>query len=281
MIITAFMEKTKISLHSTGYCEGDNRIVHAGEQSFRLKFQAVWALIEHPVLGRILFDTGYSKRFAESTRSFPYSLYALATPVYFKEENSCINQLRRLDLDSASVDHLVISHFHADHIGGLKDFKDIPLWCSKKGMEHFLNTPKLLGLCKGYLKSLVPDDLASVANFPEEKLKPCKIGPFDAWAWSADVWFVSLPGHCRGQLGLFLKNTNLGDVFLAADASWSSKAFRERIYPSRIVSVFVDNYRELKETVDKLHAFYLENKEVLIVPTHCAEIANIFLSDGV
>ena len=275
------MEKTKISLYSTGYCEGNNRIVHAGERSATLKFHAVWALIEHPVLGLIVFDTGYSKRFEESTRTYPERLYSLATPVYFKEEDACVNQLRRLGIAPDAVNHLVISHFHADHIGGLKDFRGIPLWCSRQGMDHFLDTTKLNGLRKGYLKSLVPENIGSHTNFPEECLPHCKIGPFDAWAWCADVWFVALPGHCRGQVGLFLKNTNLGDVLLAADASWSSRAFRECIYPSRIVSVFVDSYRELRGTLDKLHSFHLANKEVLIVPTHCAEIAENYVSNEI
>jgi len=93
--------------------------------------------------------------------------------------------------------------------------------------------------------------------------------------WHDDIFFVDLPGHFRGQIGLFLKNTNHGDILLCADAVWSMRSIRDQIYPSRLVSLISDNYREMKRTIDKLHNFHNEWPEIIIIPTHCDEAMNL------
>lgn len=269
-------KRIHIDFFTTGYCTAKNSHVHKGEKPFITKFEALCALIDHPSLGKILFDTGYSNRFFDVTKKYPYRLYALATPVFHFEKQSCVNQLQQLGVKTEDIAHVVVSHFHADHICGLSDFHKNNFWCSEIGLNHFKSKNALAGVSAGYLKPLLPDKFC--AQHPEKELRKITLGKFNAWQWKEDILFVDLPGHCRGQIGLFLRNTNLGDVFLVADAAWSSRAFKERIYPSRIVSFFVDNYKTLTQTIDNLHSFHTDNLDVKIIPTHCNEVAKTLIA---
>jgi glyoxylase-like metal-dependent hydrolase (beta-lactamase superfamily II) len=169
----------------------------------------------------------------------------------------------------------VISHFHADHIAGLKDFPSSKIWCSRKSLAYALSRNKFNAVFKGILKPLIPDNILNQAMYPEDRLSISAQSNLIAWKWSEDLYFVDLPGHYRGQLGLYLKNTNIGDLLLCADAVWSVKAIREKIYPSRLVSLIIDDFSQLSRTIDDLYNFQKENPEVRILPTHCDETLKV------
>jgi len=266
--------KTKIQFFSSGYCTGNRKHIHKGEHSEKLIFHALWALIEHSELGYIVFDTGYTSRFYDVTKKFPYKLYKWATPVYHEEKQSCKNTLLSKGIRPADIDHVVISHFHADHIGGIRDFPNAKKWFKNSAIKHFQNKNNWSGIVKAYIKPLVPKDISGY--YPEDSFPEADWNGFKIWKWKEDISFVDLPGHSRGQIGLFIKDTNLGDVFLLADASWSLHSIREKVYPSQIVKIFVDDYDETTKTINKLHDLYERCPDILLVPSHCSEIAERF-----
>lgn len=264
-------DRIHIELYSSGYCLAKNCYVIPGDSSEKIPFHAVWALISHPFLGKILFDTGYSNRFYSATRHFPHRMYRWITPVFHRQEASCLSQLLRKKLSPEDIDHIVVSHFHADHIGGLNDFPEAKIWCSRDGMNYVMNRSSFSSFLHGVLKSMIPGDLPGRAAFPEDLPKKTEASGLVMWRWHDGIYFVSLPGHFRGQMGLFIKQTNLGDVLLCADAAWTHRAITRKIYPSRVVSLISDNYHTLVTTMDKLHVFGREHPDVRILPTHCYE----------
>jgi glyoxylase-like metal-dependent hydrolase (beta-lactamase superfamily II) len=268
-------ENINIKLYSSGYCTASKKHIFPDELSERIAFHATWALIDHPLLGKILFDTGYSYRFYESTRSLPNRIYRWITPVFHKNEESCLNKLLEMKINPGDIRNIVISHFHADHTGGLKDFPQAKIWCSEKGLDYALKKNRFNAAFKGILKAQIPDDIRSLAFFPEEEFPKSSISGLIVWKWKDDIYFIDLPGHARGQLGLYLKDTNYGDLLLCADAAWSVKAINEKIYPSRMVSLISDNYSELTQTIDNLHYFHSNNPDIKILPSHCDETMHL------
>lgn len=264
-------DRIHIALFSSGYCLAKKCYVFPGDSSEKMPFHAVWALITHPILGKILFDTGYSTRFYSATKYFPNRMYRWITPVFHQEETSCLNQLLRMKISPEEINHVVISHFHADHIGGLHDFPGAIIWCSRNGMKHVKNKSNFSSVMHGVLKSMIPGNLLEKAVFPEDLPGKTDVSGLTMWKWHDDIYFVDLPGHFRGQVGLFVKRTNMGDLLLCADAAWSFQSIKRKIYPSKLVSLISDNYHILTQTMDKLHAFNRENPEVRILPTHCYE----------
>jgi glyoxylase-like metal-dependent hydrolase (beta-lactamase superfamily II) len=264
-------DHTYIALFSSGYCTAKKYYVIPGDPSETIPFHATWAYIDHPVLGKTLFDTGYSSRFYHATKTFPNRIYRFVTPVFHQDRMSCLNQLPANKIDPDSIQNIVISHFHADHIGGLMDFPKATYWCSRAALDFVSARNKYTAVFYGLLKSMIPEDLSIRTTFPEDLPGKTVISGLTMWPWHDDFYFVNLPGHFRGQLGVYLKHTNIGDVLLCADAAWSSQSIIQRIYPSRMVSLISDDYSVLKQTIDYLHQFHKDYPEVLILPSHCQE----------
>ena len=93
-----------------------------------VRFPSGFAFLHHASEGAVLFDTGYSARFHSETRGFPGSLYAHMTPVHLEDAETAQSQLAAAGISASDVRHVVLSHFHADHIAGLRDFPAARVW---------------------------------------------------------------------------------------------------------------------------------------------------------
>ena len=99
----------------------------------------------------VLFDTGYSDHFRAETKSFPNALYARLMPPRFDGADRACDQLRRFGIDPADVRAIVVSHFHADHIAGLRDFPKARILCAGDGYQAIRTARGLGGLMGGLL----------------------------------------------------------------------------------------------------------------------------------
>ena len=93
-----------------------------GGQRRRFDCHALVALLCHPRHGWLLWDTGYAPRLLDATRHLPFALYRRATPLHLHPELAVAAQLGRWGLVPGEISRVVLSHFHADHIAGLRDF---------------------------------------------------------------------------------------------------------------------------------------------------------------
>jgi glyoxylase-like metal-dependent hydrolase (beta-lactamase superfamily II) len=84
---------------------------------------------------------------------------------------------------------------------------------------------------------------------------------------------VPLPGHARGQVGLYAETVR-GPVLFAADGCWWSQSYRDNRPPHHLpMHLFFDDAAKTLETLRLLHSFSKAHPNVWIVPTHCPEIA--------
>ncbi|MEC8460099.1 MAG: MBL fold metallo-hydrolase, partial [Bacteroidota bacterium] len=199
-----------VSIRTAGHCFAYAHHVIKGEKKRKIRFEATWAIIKHPSRGTVLFDTGYTKRFHTATKYFPNSIYAMITKVEIDS-----NQEAKMQINPNEVNHVILSHLHADHVGGLKDFPNATCWTSEKCLDHFQKTPKWRGFAKGLLHEL----------FPENWIKNCKT--FESCNSKIDeilgkgydlfgdhsIVLYPLPGHAAGQYGALVQTKNI-PVFL-------------------------------------------------------------------
>ena len=107
------MTQVQLTIRSSGHCFAEGHHVMKGAPKTPVRFEAIWAEIDHPTQGKILYDTGYTWRFLDATKRFPQRIYAELTKVSILPEEEAHRQV-----DPSQVKHLICSHIHADHVGG-------------------------------------------------------------------------------------------------------------------------------------------------------------------
>ncbi len=268
------MDSDHCRLHvlDTGYCWASEHHIRSGAPRRRVRCHALVALYHHPTEGWILFDTGYAPRFLEVTRRFPQSLYRRVLPVEIPSESSVVRQLPGLGLQVSDIRHVIVSHFHGDHVAGLLDFPEATIVCARSAYEHLRGRRGVRALAKAYLPDLVPADLPQradwIADFPDDHLPG--IGATRDLFGDGLLRIVSLPGHSRGQIGAVVR-VEESTFFLVADGCWQRDAYRLRQPPHWLTHLFVDNVDAMHRTLTGIGEFHRACPRTVIVPTHCPE----------
>jgi glyoxylase-like metal-dependent hydrolase (beta-lactamase superfamily II) len=260
-------------LLDTGYCVVAECDVLRGASRQKVECHALVALIEHPTAGWLLWDTGYAPHMLAATSRWPYRLYRLATPLHMRPELAVAAQLGRFGLKPGDIGRVIVSHFHADHIAGLRDFPEAALVAHARAYADVAQRSGLRALQRGFIPELLPPDFARRAELlPSFSGPPLPaLGPTHDLLGDGSLLLVELPGHARGQIGM-LAHTERGRVLFAADGAWFSRSYREVRLPGRVTYAIVDDPAAVKTTLERLRDFSLACPDVLIVPTHCPEI---------
>lgn len=237
----------------------------------------VCTLIKHPKHGLMLFDVGYSDNFFKASEKMPYRLYRMVTPVSIGE--TLVEMLARDGIDKNDIKYIFISHFHSDHVSAVDDFPQAKIITAQAGYDYAKKMTGFAAVKKGLLPDLMALFKKRKFEFIEDK-KPIKghkklynFITHDIFGDGAMV-AVDLPGHARGQHGLYLQDTNLGKMFLVADATWMMSSLAADRTPLPIVALVNDNQKKFVKTFHALHRFYHENKNVTMVPCHCQATFN-------
>ena len=259
------MTAVEVQLTRVGYTS--QRAWFADRSSFfrAIRFPAMVAIIRHPRLGTILFDTGYGTALYDAPSA---RLYLHLLPFALPEAE-------RVAARVADVDMVFLSHFHPDHIGGLREVPGCPpILHSRRGLAKLRSLTGLDRRRSAFFEELLPTDFAARAQALEDLPETS----CDGWGPGRDVAgdgsliAVPLPGHATGQYGLMCRLNGGKRLFLCADAAWVranivSKATR----PAWPVRILVDDYAAFHETLDHLQAFAQAHPGVRIVPSHCED----------
>jgi glyoxylase-like metal-dependent hydrolase (beta-lactamase superfamily II) len=262
----------KLHILDTGYTIAIEAAMISGGRLRKIICHSLVGLLLHPEHGPILFDTGYASRIIEASRRFPYRFYRWITPLHVKEEWAVASQLPRFGLAPEDICHVIVSHFHADHIAGLRDFPRAQMVVKRSAYEYVSRRRGWRAVQKGFLPRLMPTDFRSRATLlPGFSGPPLPgLGPTFALFGDPSLQLVDLPGHARGQIGL-LASTDGGRVLLAADGCWMLRQLLRCTPPHPITSIIADDMAAARSTIDNLHTFSLASPDVRIIPCHCPE----------
>lgn len=247
----------KIKIFEAGHCVHPSFVVKPGSGLKPRSFPAAVALIQHPTKGNVLFDTGYHEHFFRATRPFPERFYAWTTPCHYQKERGIVAQLAKEKIGPHEIEHLVLSHFHADHIAAVSEFAHSQLHCQQKGVDALTKSGRMGGVRKGYLKALFPRQLKS--NLVMHRDFSIPIGEILPHCQGVDllckdlfndglIYMVSLPGHAAGQVGLLAKREQ-GWLFLLADACWLIESLSENIDQHWLANLLCDDTQAYKQTL--------------------------------
>lgn len=293
----------ELRLMAAGYCVHPEFVTIRGGSLRSAAYPAGFALIRHPSRGWILFDTGYSARFEALTQRLPYALYRRITPVRFREDDAAVRQLARLGVRAEDVALVILSHFHADHIGGARDFPHARFLYPEAAYAPLRRLGPVRATRAGFIAGLLPDGFADTAS-PIERTAawtPLGGGSPVSGGWDllgdGSLIAVSLPGHAAGQIGLLLTAAGPADnarvvmpeppgavssgpatspagstsYLLCADASWSSRALRENRPPHPAAGLVMDDRAAYRDSFALLRRWQAADPALVIVPSHCRE----------
>ena len=205
----------KISLHpltlqcdilDTGYCLAWEHHLIAGGKRRKVACHSLVALLRHSHHGWLLWDSGYAPRMLDVTRHFPFSLYQRATPLYLDARLSVAAQLPRWGLKPRDIRYVIISHFHADHIAGLRDFPEAELIATQAAYTDVVPRQGIQALRRAFIPALLPDDFAQRAILVSQFVGPNlpALGSTHDLFGDGSLLLIPLPGHARGQIGMLV-----------------------------------------------------------------------------
>ncbi len=245
-----------------------------------IDFPALVGLIIHDSFGPILFDTGYDSEFFAATKQFPEKFYALITPMDLQEGESLPDQLAQFGIKPDEIKGVILSHFHGDHIAGLKNYPNAKIFCAKEGLTAIRSGTRIQLSKHGYLPKLLPENIAQRSEFFEEMPQidlGSEFAPFEFGhdiLGDASLIAIELKGHCKGHYGLIARRSGEKPYFFIGDAAWSLKAVEENRPPPTITLKLLGEKQDYEQTLGRLSQLQNGAKSrVEIIPSHCAKTA--------
>jgi glyoxylase-like metal-dependent hydrolase (beta-lactamase superfamily II) len=173
-------------------------------------------VIDHPE-GVIVVDTGQGTHLVETGKSLhPYMRWEVVFRIERDEEIG--PQLRALGVGPRDVKQVVLTHFHADHDGGLAHFPQSEILVSRGELR---TARGWMGRVRGYL----PDRWPSWFDPVPLDLAPEPYGPFarsKRLTNAGDVVAVATPGHTANHISVVVEDEGI-TYFLAGDTSYNER----------------------------------------------------------
>ena len=162
--------------------------------------------------GPVLVDTGLGLH-DYFNPSPMVRFFKLDFGVHNDPENTAIRQITRLGYSPEAVQHIVLTHLHFDHAGGIPDFPHAQVHVHRREFEAMQHPRKLIELAY---------DRADFIHHPSWVLYE---NPDAEWfgfeairlPFSPEMVLVPLFGHTRGHCGVAIQD-NAGWIFHCADA---------------------------------------------------------------
>ncbi|MCM0605738.1 MAG: MBL fold metallo-hydrolase [Xanthomonadaceae bacterium] len=274
---------SNIRILTAGSCQEVEKVTYCNGQFKKITFPSSVAVIEHPSEGIILFDTGYSEHFKKATAHFPEKLYALVTPTEIDENTTAVAQLKSQGISVRDVRHIILSHLHADHVAGLKDFPHSKIWSDVGAFQTLKQKSRISRLRKAFLTDLIPADFEARTQDFQSISRSISISELSG-DWQGHDLFgdesviaIPLPGHALGHYGLFVRSKTGKPAFFLGDAAWLTKALKENCPPLPLAGIIMDSFREYKSTLGKLSKTYNQcSNQVAFIPCHCSDAIEYF-----
>ena len=222
-------------------------------------------VVEHPREGLILIDAGYGRRTATDPDDYPGKQAAQMMRLQMRPDGALADQLSDIGRQPDEVRHIVVTHLHHDHIGGVEDFPQAALWVHREEWEAASRPGPL-----GHKTDLRPfSSVASLKTFDFERDSP--YGPFPGHLdlfGDGTVILLPSPGHTPGHTSV-LVNLKEQSLLLIGDAAWVDLHWQEGRPKGRAVrEILEDDWRENMESLWRIKRWVDQYPELLVLSGH-------------
>lgn len=195
-------------------CAGDNPVF----SRIMPRFMSCHCLVVETNKGLLLIDTGFG---LEEVKRPPLlgQLFLLTAKPKLDEAETALRQIEAMGYHARDVKHIVVTHLHLDHAGGIADFPDARVHVHLPEY-NVAQAPKTALQKGGYLKhqwreaKWVKHETMGEKWFGFEAVHPL--------AGDDNVLLIPLPGHSPGHCGVAV-NTTDGWLLHCGDAYFEQK----------------------------------------------------------
>jgi glyoxylase-like metal-dependent hydrolase (beta-lactamase superfamily II) len=265
-------------IYDTGQCRVPERLL-VSDGSWRLiSCRALTAVLCHSKHGIILFDTGVAPRLNQVTAHWPGMLYRSVVRFDCRRELSLVQQLERDGIRASDVRFVILSHVHADHLGGLLDFPQAEIILSEEALAFACKMRGVKAVLKAFLPELLPSDFVDrcrpVSRYTHalHTLRTCDL------FHDGTIHLVDLPGHAPGHMGMLI-GSNGAKLFFVADSCWHSRTVTHDKLPHPITRFILHDWTAFKSTIHHMQQFLAEHPEHTLIPSHCPLVAGKYWID--
>jgi len=142
-------------------------------------------------------------------------IFKIITIVPGNEQEAAVNQVRRLGFEPEDVRHIVLTHMHFDHCGGLPDFPWAKVHVHQREYEAFTDDRIVNWSELAY----VPEHISHQPEFCFYDDRGDRWFDFEAirLPFEPEMWLIPLHGHTPGHCGVAIR-TETGWHFHCGDA---------------------------------------------------------------
>ncbi|MEQ1508289.1 MAG: N-acyl homoserine lactonase family protein [Myxococcota bacterium] len=217
-------------------------------------------LLEHPVQGLVMIDTGYGRRTAADTFDYPGRLPARLLGLHVTRPAA--DAIGDLGYTPDDVWHVVLTHGHMDHVGGVEDFPAAEIHADEDEWAACKHSHRL----QGYIPAPYLHRDAIPVLWTDEAY-----GPFPRHAdlfGDGSVVLLPAPGHTVGEL-MVLVNLAGGSVLYTGDAAWVNENWQDPAPKGWIARhVIESDWREGMDAMWRVKAWTERNPELIVIAGH-------------
>ena len=217
--------------------------------------------------GTVLVDTGLGLLDYSAPTWFT-QFFRLITEMPFRVEEAAFHQVQMVGYPPEEIRHIILTHMHFDHCGGLPDFPHARVHVHRQEYEAFTS--------HGFdwrNAAYIPRNLAHQPQVTLYDRVDSKWYDFDAirLPFQPEMYFIPLFGHSRGLCGVAIQTAS-GWLFHVADAGVD---IENNLAPDWLIRLALGPHWP------RLRAFAKSHPEVTLTASHMYSAffaAHVFIS---
>lgn len=218
-------------------------------------------LVEHPVAGHVLIDTGPPASAAHDLRAAFGRLGAAIFKMRMKSDDAVAAQLRALGVDPMQLKTVVMTHLHLDHAGSIQEFPHAKFICGTREWES-AHEPR--GFSRGYIKK----QFDHAFDFKLIDYEATSINSFASFGRAFDLFgdgsivLVSTPGHSAGHQSVILRLKNR-EALICGDAAYVRQTIEDGKRP-----LILHDEHNFKRSLREIRGYMQITPSALVVTGH-------------